>query len=150
MGHSYTTILVHYVFSTKGREKLITPDLQARLYPYIGGIARTNKMTALAVGGIDDHLHALLALPSTLSIAKAVQLVKGGSSKWVHDSFPEHGGFAWQEGYGAFTVGKSQIERTVRYIGNQAEHHREVSFQEEFLGFLETHEIEYDPRYIWG
>lgn len=96
-----------------------------------------------------DHAHILLSLPSTIAVAKAIQLIKGGSSKWIHDEFPEHRGFAWQEGYGAFSIGIGQTDTTMRYIRNQAEHHRRRSFQEEFLAFLQRHKIDYDPRYIW-
>jgi len=138
------------VFSTKERRKSITPDLQERLWPYLGGIAREHKMRALAIGGIADHVHLLLSLPATLAVAKAIQLIKGGSSKWVHDSFPAHAAFAWQEGYGAFSIGISQIEVTTAYIDTQAEHHRQQTFEEEFLAFLKKHGIEYDPRYVWG
>jgi len=89
MSHSFTSSLYHCAFSTKGRRRLITPALQSRLWPFMGGIARQNDMKALVIGGVEDHVHLLLSLPSTLAIAKAIQLVKGGSSKWVHDTFPE-------------------------------------------------------------
>src|ERR1041385_2305347 len=111
MPHSYVSNLMHCVFSTKERLPLITPELESRLWPYLGGIARENKMKAIAVGGTTDHVHALLSLPATMSFAKAVQLIKGGSSKWVHDTFREHRKFAWQEGYGAFSVSSSQLEK---------------------------------------
>jgi REP element-mobilizing transposase RayT len=150
VAHSYVSALFHCVFSTKERRKLITEDLQERLWPYMGGIARENKMRALAIGGIEDHLHLLLSIPSTLSIAKAMQLIKGGSSSWVHDTFPEHHEFAWQEGYGAFGIGVSQVSDTKAYIANQREHHRTKTFQEEFIEFLERHGIEYDLSYVWG
>ena len=150
MAHSYISALFHCVFSTKERRKLITDDLQERLWPYMGGIARENKMKALAIGGIEDHLHLLFSIPSTLSIAKARQLIKGGSSKWVHDTFAEHRNFEWQEGYGAFSVGISQVDDTKAYIANQREHHRTKTFQEEYITFLERHGIGYDPRYVWG
>jgi REP element-mobilizing transposase RayT len=150
MGHSYTSSLFHCVFSTKERRNLITPELQEHLWPYMGGIARKNRMKALAVGGIEDHVHILLSMPSTLALAKAVQLIKGGSSKWVHDTFPTRRTFGWQEGYGAFSIGVSQIDSTVAYIRSQARHHRRKTFQQEFLEFLEKHGIDYDPRYVWG
>ena len=108
MAHSYTNILIHYVFSTKNREKIITAPLQKRLWSYMGGIARENNMKVLAIGGIEDHVHLLISLPSTVSIAKAIQLIKGGSSKWVNDTFPNYNNFKWQEGYGAFSVGISR------------------------------------------
>ena len=149
MSHAYVSNLVHCIFSTKGRVPSINPDLETRLWPYVGGIARENRMKALAIGGTVDHIHALLSLPSTLPVAKAVQLIKGGSSKWVHDSFPDSQNFGWQEGYGAFSVSVSQVERTVSYINGQKDHHRKQSFQEEFLDFLVKHGIEFDSRYVF-
>jgi REP-associated tyrosine transposase len=126
---------------------MIPETLQERLWPYLGGIARENGMTALEVGGIEDHAHVLLSLPATTPIAKAMQLLKGGASKWVHDTFPEHRGFVWQAGYGAFSIGISQVEHTRRYIANQKEHHRRMTYQEELRAFLKKHGIEYDPRW---
>jgi REP element-mobilizing transposase RayT len=135
---------VHCVFSTKERRKLITPDLQERLYPYLGGIARENKMKALSIGGVEDHVHALVSLPSTLSIAKSVQLLKGNSSKWIHETFPKQRQFQWQEGYGAFSIAVSGVEDTLRYIQSQKEHHQRHSFKDELIVFLEKHGIEYE------
>jgi len=94
--HSFVSCLMHCVWSTKERRRLVTPELQERLYPYLGGIARENKMKALAVGGVEDHVHMLLSVPSTLSIAKAMQLLKGNSSKWIHETFPDKGLLEWQ------------------------------------------------------
>lgn len=150
MPHSYVSLLVHCVFSTKERRPLIGADLHDQLHSYLGGIARTNGIRALAVGGTADHVHLLLSLPSVLGIAKALQLIKAGSSKWVHDTFPEHDDFAWQEGYGAFSIAVSQVDDTMAYIARQEEHHRRRSFQEEFVAFLEKHGIEYDERFVWG
>jgi putative transposase len=149
MSHSYVSQLMHCVFSTKERRPFITPDLQERLFPYMGGIARKNRMTLIAAGGVEDHMHLLLSLPKTLDIAHAIQLVKGGSSKWIHDEFPERSSFQWQEGYGAFSIGVGEVERTVRYIVGQAEHHKKRDFKTEFVAFLDKHRIEYDPRYIF-
>lgn len=150
MPHSYSSCLIHYAFSTKERRKTILPVWRERLFAYIGGIARANDMKALAVGGMEDHVHVLVSLPSTLAIAKAVQLLKGGSSKWVHDTIPEAMAFAWQEGYGAFSVGISAIQDTIAYINNQEEHHRTRSFEEEFVAFLKRHGIQYDPKHVFG
>jgi REP element-mobilizing transposase RayT len=149
VAHTYSSSLFHCVWSTKERRPLITADLRERLWAYLGGIARQNGMKALAVGGVEDHVHVLLSLPSTMPISKAVQLLKGGSSKWVHEMFPGKE-FAWQEGYGAFSVGISQVPDTITYIEGQEEHHRRRTFQEEFLAILSKHGIEYDPRYVWG
>ena len=150
MPHSYVSALFHCVFSTKERRKIITPDLQKRLWPFMGGIARESNMKALAIGGTQDHVHFLLSLSSTVPIAKAIQLIKGGSSKWIHDTFPSHRDFVWQEGYGAFSVSISHVRDTITYIQTQEEHHRQKTFQEEFLRFLKKHGIEYDERYVGG
>mgnify|MGYP001587974719 CR=1 FL=1 len=149
MAQSFCNCLMHCVWSTKERRNFIAPELQERLFPYLGGIARDNGMKALMVGGIANHVHALLSLPSTMTVAKAAQLLKGGSSKWVHDTFPDYREFEWQAGYGAFSIGATQVERTIKYIENQEEHHRGRSFEEEFLEILKIHNVEYDPRYVW-
>jgi putative transposase len=146
---SYISSYFHCVFSTKERQPLITVELRERLWPYLGGIARENQMTALEIGGVADHVHMLLSLPSTLPLAKALQLIKGGSSKWVHDTFPEHRLFGWQVKYGAFSVSVSQLDKTVDYIRKQEQHHRKRSFKEEFLALLRRHKIAYDERYLW-
>jgi REP element-mobilizing transposase RayT len=106
-------------------------------------------MKALAIGGVLDHVHALLSLPSTMSFAKAVQLIKGGSSKWIHDEFRHLRKFEWQEGYGAFSVSASQVARTIAYIERQKEHHRKRTFKEEFITLLDKHHVVYDPRYVF-
>ncbi len=142
--HSFVSCLMHVVFSTKERRSWITPEIQDRLWPYLGGIARENKMKALKVGGVDDHVHILLSLPSTLAIAKAVQLLKGNSSKWIHETFSKLKTFEWQEGYGAFSIGVSGVEDTVKYIENQVAHHRKKSFKEELKVFLKKHDLAYE------
>ena len=149
MSHSYVSQLMHCVFSTKERKPLITPELQTRLFPYIGGIARKNKMKLISAGGVEDHVHLLISLPKTLDIAHAMQLIKGGSSKWIHEEFADHRLFEWQEGYGAFSIGISEVERTVKYINNQAEHHKRKDFKTEFISFLDKHFIEYDDRHVF-
>jgi len=113
---SFVSCLMHCVFTTKHRERWLSPSVRERLWPYLAGIARENDMRVLAVGGVDDHVHILLALPSTVTVAKAVQLLKGNSSKWIHETFPEMRAFNWQGGYGAFSIGVSGIEATTRYI----------------------------------
>ena len=148
-GMSYVSSYFHCVFSTKERRKLITPSLQQRVWPFLGGIARQNKMKAIEIGGVEDHIHILLSLSSTMPIAKAMQLIKGGSSKWIHETFPEQRLFAWQEKYGAFSVSVSQLDTIIQYIRRQEKHHRKMPFQEEFLALLKKHHIEYDERYLW-
>jgi len=150
VAHTYVSSLVHCVFSTKDRRKLLTPSLRERLFPYLGGVAREAGMKALAVGGVDDHIHILLSVPAVLPLAKALQHLKGVSSKWIHETFPEMRGFAWQAGYGAFSIGVSQTADTIKYIANQEEHHRRRTFDEEFVLFLKKHGIAYDPKFVFG
>ena len=150
MSHSYVCCHVHYIFSTKDRQRLITPEVRERLFAFMGGVARENGMKALIISGTDNHAHALVGLPATIDIAKGVQLIKGGSSKWASETFPSLRGFEWQEGYGAFGVSASLIARVMQYIKNQEEHHRARTFEEEFVAMLEKCGIEYDPRYVFG
>jgi REP element-mobilizing transposase RayT len=146
---SYVSSYHHCIFSTKERRPLITSGLQERLWPYLGGTAREHKMTAVEIGGVADHVHMLLSLPSSMAIAKGLQLIKGGSSKWVHDTFPEHRLFGWQVKYGSFSVSFSQLDNVVEYIRNQAAHHKKMGFKEEFISLLRKHHIQYDERYLW-
>jgi REP-associated tyrosine transposase len=148
MSHTYISDLVHCVFSTKNRRNLVSSDFQADLWAFLGGIANKNGFKALIVGGTQNHVHILLSLPATMPLAKAVQLLKGASSRWMNETHTQN--FAWQEGYGAFTVGISQKAHTIAYIRSQEEHHRERSFEEEFVAFLKRHGVEYDPQYVWG
>src|SRR5215813_7481074 len=131
MPHTYVSNLIHYVFSTKERRNLLSLEIQTHLFPYIGGIARQNRMRALVVGGIEDHVHLLLSLPATIDVSKAVQLIKGGSSKWLNDNYFKRREFAWQEGYGAFTISVSHVPETLDYIHNQAQHHAKRDFKAE-------------------
>ena len=146
---SYVSSYYHCAFSTKERRRIITPVLATRLWPFMGGIARNHKIKAIEIGGVEDHVHLLLSLPSTLPIAKAMQLIKGGSSKWIHETFPEHRLFEWQEKYGAFSVSVSNVANIIDYIKGQEAHHKQVSFQEEFVVLLKKHCIAYDDRYLW-
>jgi REP element-mobilizing transposase RayT len=129
---------------------MLSDEVQRRLCPFICGIARKNRIKILAIGGVDDHVHLLLSLPADVSIAKAMQWIKGASSKWIHDNLPTHREFSWQEGYAAFSIGMSGMEQTIVYIRSQAEHHKRKSFEDEFIAFLKAHSIEYDPRYVFG
>ena len=149
MAHSFVSCHVHYIFSTKKRSRLITSDIKERLWAYMGGVARENHMKAEAVGGTENHAHVLVSLPSTVSISKGIQLIKAGSSKWIHETFPECRDFAWQEGYGAFSVSISIVDATIAYITNQEEHHREKTFEEEYLAFLNKFNVEYKMEYVF-
>jgi REP element-mobilizing transposase RayT len=149
MSHTYCCSLFHCVFSTKDRHTTITPEIEPRLWAYMGGIAREHGMMALGVGGIEDHAHVLLSLPSSTPIADAMRDIKSASSHWMHETCAIKD-FEWQEGYGAFSIGWAQIDTTIAYIARQQEHHRKRNFQAEFIAFLKKHQIDYDPRYVWG
>ena len=148
MSHTYISQYVHCVFSTKNRLDRIPDDIRTELWAYIGGIARTNNAKAIAVGGTANHVHVLLSIPSTITIARIMQIIKGGSSKWLHEKIGKE--FAWQEAYGAFTIGVSQVKRTVAYINGQAEHHAKRNFEDEFRVFLKAHGIAFDEKYVFG
>ena len=150
MAHSHVCCFMHVVFSTKDRMGLLTPEVRERLFPYMGGIARRNEFAVVCVGGTENHVHLLLSLPATIAIARAVQLVKGGSSKWIRETHPSGHLFEWQEGYGAFSVSVSMIHATKTYIASQVEHHRTKTFEDEFIEFLKRHTVEYDPRFVFG
>jgi putative transposase len=149
MSHTYCCSLFHCVFSTKERRPTIAPEIQTRLWAFMGGIAREHEMKALAIDGTEDHVHLLLSLPSSMPIANAIREIKSGSSRWMHDTCAIQA-FAWQEGYGAFSIGHAQVSATLAYISRQQEHHQKRDFQAEFLVFLKKHNVEYDPRYVWG
>jgi len=150
MANSYISLYIHYVFSTKERQPLLLPEIQDRVWAYMGGIARKNKMKALSIGGTRDHVHLLVSLPAVISVSKAIQLIKGGSSKWINDTFDKTQKFAWQSGYGAFSINVSILKETVHYIERQEEHHKYRSFQDEYIEFLKKHGIDYDERYVWN
>lgn len=150
MANTFTSLHFHIVFSTKNRDRWIRPEMEEDLWRYLGGICRRHQITAVQIGGVDDHVHLLLGVPPTLALSDVVKRLKGESSKWMSTEVKGMKGFAWQDGYGAFTVGKSQIADTVRYIQTQREHHAKVSFEDEYRRFLHIHEIQADERYIFG
>jgi REP element-mobilizing transposase RayT len=137
---SYVSSHFHVVYSTKGRERCIPEKMQERLWAYMAGIARNHDMRPLAIGGIEDHVHALISLPGTMSIAAAVQLLKSNSSRWINEQRPPR--FEWQEGYFACSVSRSQIPRVSKYIANQREHHKKRDFASEFRLLLKRHGFE--------
>jgi REP element-mobilizing transposase RayT len=149
MAGKHISLLVHFIWSTAGREPWIGDDWREPLHSYLGGIARNKNAKLIAAGGMHDHIHLHVSLPSTITIADFVNAMKSNSSRWVHDNFPNRGAFAWQEGYGAFSVGKSEEQKVINYINNQREHHQKHSFKEEFLKFLEKYDVDYNERYLW-
>ena len=150
MGHTYSCLLVHTVFSTKERRPLIHESIRHRLYDYMGGIARGEFGRTLIVGGAADHVHGLVSLHAAVSAAEAMRKWKSLSSKWVHETFPERVDFAWQEGYGAFSVSPSNTDAVMEYIRGQEEHHRRITFEEEFIALLARHGMAHEAERVWG
>ena len=147
MAHTYPNVLIHCVFSTKERRSLIPEELSPGLLSYINGIGSNMKVPVIAAGSTSNHVHLLIALPASITLAKAMQTVKANSSRWMG----EHGiGFAWQDGYGAFSVSASNREAVKYYVEHQAEHHRKHSFEEEFVALLKKSGVSYDPKYVFG
>ena len=147
MGHSYCTNSVHCVFSTKDRRDSIPNEMQEKLWAYIRGIADNEQVPLLAIGGTNNHVHLLIALPASLSLSEAISKIKSNSSRWLS----EHGiTFAWQEGYGAFSVGASQLQMLKNYIRNQEKHHQKRDFEEEFIALLKLYGVSFDPVHVYG
>ena len=149
MANTYTSLHYHIVFSTKDRERWITVDIEMQVWGYLAGVASQHGMMALKIGGLEDHLHLVLALPPTFTVSKAVQLLKGASSRWIHLTFPELEAFRWQDGYGAFTVNTSSLPTTISYLARQRERHESRTYQEELRALLKLHDIAFDERYLW-
>lgn len=148
MPSSWTQNLYHGVFSTKHRLPTITPDLEERLYPFIGGILKDLRCTPIAINGTADHLHFLARYPSDLAHADMLRHVKKRSSEWIHGTFRDLQAFAWQEGYGGFTVSTSGLDDLAQYIRHQKERHQKFDSLTEFKQMLRLNGIEFDPRYL--
>jgi putative transposase len=149
MPQSLVKILVHIVFSTKNRADLILPKIENDLYSYINGIVENNKSKLILANGTTNHVHLLVSLGKTIDISELVGDIKRDSSKWVKEKSKNFQNFYWQEGYGAFSIGQSQISDVMKYIANQKEHHQKKDFKDEFRALLRKYEVEYDERYIW-
>jgi REP element-mobilizing transposase RayT len=149
MSATYTSLLTHVTFSTKRRDPHISPELEARLLPYLGGIARQLGGKVIVSNSVVDHVHLLVELPPTIAVSEAIGKIKGSSSKWIHESFPDLHSFAWQRGFGAFSVSRSRVPNVARYIEGQKEHHRRVRFEDELIALLRKHGIDFDDRYLW-
>ncbi len=149
MSRSYTCLYYHFVFSTRDRQPTITPAVRPELHRYLGGLVKAEGGLALEVGGTDDHVHIVAKLSQNRAVADVMRVVKTNSSKWAHEAFPNAVPIWWQGGYGAFTVSESALATVRDYVRNQEEHHRTVSFQEEFLALLVQHGCEFDERYVW-
>lgn len=144
MSHSYMHNPVHLVFSTKQRRKLIPKELQPRLWGYLAGVCKNQRIFVHEIGGIDDHVHMLIEIPLDTSFSDAIREIKTGSSRWMGRKF------AWQRGFGVFGVSESNVNAVIRYIRNQEAHHRKRTYEQEFIALLEKHRVAYDPRYVFG
>ena len=149
MPQSFGSLYFHLVFSTRNRVPSISADMQPRVFEYMGGILRNQMGRLVAAGGIEDHVHLLVSLSRQTSISDTLRDLKSNSSGWIHENFPERRSFAWQAGYGAFSVSFSALDSVRAYLAHQKEHHKRQTFQEEFIAMLKLHELEYDERYIW-
>jgi putative transposase len=139
----------HIVFSTKNREPLITPDIEPRLFEYLGGIVRGAKASLIEINGTDNHVHLLIRESKSVADQVFIRQLKGDSSRWVNETLQKVGRFSWQDGYGWFSVGPVDVGKAAEYVRNQKEHHKSVSFEDEFRKFLKKYEVAYDERYVW-
>ena len=150
MTHSYRLHYFHLIWSTKERYPHITADVQSRLYPYLGAITQNHSAHLLEIGGMPDHVHLLLQFSDHDKFSHFIRNLKASSSQWIHKNFPHLHNFAWQEGYGSFSVSYSSLKSVQKYIQNQAQHHKTMSFEEEYLKFLKVHGVKYDERFVLG
>lgn len=149
MPQSLSSILTHLVFSTKNREPLLTGVVASEIHPYLAGVLSKIDCPPLQVGGVGDHVHLLFRLARTKTMAEVVEKVKTSSSKWIKTKGPEFSRFHWQSGYGVFSVSQSDARTVIAYIQNQPEHHKRMTFQDEYRRLLERYRVSYDERYVW-
>jgi putative transposase len=150
MSHTYSNLLSQVIFSTKDRKPLIDAEMKPRLLGYINGIVGESGGKVLSLNAVTDHLHMLWELPPTSSLSDSMRVLKTNSSRWVHETWESQKPFAWQTGYGAFSVSRSNLSAVANYIEEQESHHRRRTFQEEFIELLVKHGIDYDPKYVFG
>ena len=150
MGHTATNVLVHFIFSTRLRVPQITPEIEGDLHAYLGGIVRELGGVALCINGMDDHVHLLVRMPSTHSLADLARLIKTNLSRWVHERWPQRKSFGWQTGYGAFSVSESGQNAVREYIPHQQQHHAKRSFKQEFSAFLQKNHFAIDSEHLWS
>lgn len=149
MAHTFTNLLTHVVFSTSGRVPSLAEIIRSDVHAYMGGILRELKTDALVIGGTEDHVHLLIRLRSETTLADCMRVVKTNSSRWIKERWPERRAFAWQAGYSAFSVSESNRSKVIRYIQNQPEHHRRISYEGEFVTLLKRHAVQFDEQYLW-
>ena len=150
MAHTFTDLLTHVVFSTSEREPFLSDSMRPDVHAYIGGILRELRATPIAIGGTADHVHLLFLLPTDKSVADCLRIVKANSSRWIKERWAEQRTFAWQRGYGAFSVSQSNRAAVIRYVEDQARHHMQTSFRDEFVALLKKHGVEFEEEYLSG
>ena len=149
MANTYTQLYVHVVFSVKVRSGQISTDWKEELYKYIGGIIKYRKQKLMVIGGMNDHIHLLIGFNPACTLSDLIRDIKSNSSKWINEKRLAMGRFEWQSGYGAFTIGQSQVGKVLKYILNQEEHHRKKTFREEYIEFLKAYQVDYNPDYVF-
>lgn len=147
MAHTHTNLLFHIVFSTQSHLPLITADIKVELFAYLGGLVKELKGKAIIVNGVADHIHMLILLPPSVSVSDAMRFVKANSSRWVKERFGKK--FAWQKGFGAFSVSRSAVDAVVKYIQDQEQHHKKFDLKTEFVSLLDKNGVEYDEEFLW-
>ncbi len=150
MAQSLSHILLHLIFSTKDRDTVIPDELKDELYSYLAAACDAHGSHAYRIGGMPDHVHIACTLPRTVTVSKLTEEIKKSSSKWIKERDRRCGGFSWQGGYGAFSLGQSQLDALIRYIDLQREHHEKKTFKDEFIAFLHKYKVDYDERYLWS
>ena len=149
MGQSFVKNYIHIVFSTKHRAHMIVPPYEEELHSYLGGVCKNLECQPIKIGGYTDHIHILCMLSKKIALMKLLEEVKSHSSKWIKTKDESLSNFYWQDGYGAFSVNPSEVDRVIAYISNQHEHHKKKTFQDEYRTFLKKYKVEYDKRYVW-
>ena len=149
MADTYSQIYIHIIFAVQGRENSIQNEWKERLYQYISKIVVSKKQKIYAINGVQNHIHILLSLKTDCNLSDIVRDIKANSSRWINENKFLHGKFNWQKGFGAFSLGRSQLDRIIAYIGHQEEHHRRKTFREEYIEFLKAYGIDFDVKYLF-
>jgi len=149
MSQSLSNLLVHIIFSTKKRKQNIRPGIKTELYSYISGVCKKLESPVQQIGGISDHIHILVSLSRSITISKLVGEIKANSSRWIKTRGENYRNFSWQNGYGAFSIGQSGFQQCTRYIAKQEQHHKKVTFQEEYLRLLKRYQVDFDKKFLW-
>ncbi len=150
MSQSIADMILHIVFSTKNRLPLIQPMIESELYAYMSATCRNLDCPVIQVNGMNDHVHILLLLGRTITVSNLISELKSSSSRWIKTKGDSYQDFAWQSGYGAFSVSRPNVNEVIKYIASQKEHHKKVSFKEELLKILERAQVKYDEKYLWN